>query len=410
MKHRTLTALTALLLLTGTTAAQTKTTQTKTTSSGASTGIEALLVNTDPIPLQAGESGDINLKLRNTGDTEAENVEVHLADSFPFKVQPDRQRNYSLGDMTPGQEYQISTDVLVAEDAPDGTSNFKLKISYGDFSFTEKVPVEVQSQDIELNLANIQTQPSTLMPDTEDNQLTVETVNNGDKTAENVVLKLEFPEYFEKTSSFSTREALGNLKPGQVKKAEFKFDINRTAPEGMADIPATLTYTEDDSTAEIKKQENFNIHLNGKPQYKVTNIESDLVTGQKGTLRVTVKNTGEQKSTSTRIRVLDSSDLPFSYDSSSQFIGTLKPGQSGQAVFQITTEQDAAVKDYLLDFEIRGVKDTEVFTDDKTLKLNVKASQQQESGTPTLPIAALIIIAAITIYYFRKSKNTEQEG
>ena len=73
-------------------------------TAGATTNLNALLINTDPVPVQSGEDAEINFKIRNTGGTEAENVEVEIVDSFPFELKPDRQRNYSLGEVTPGQE------------------------------------------------------------------------------------------------------------------------------------------------------------------------------------------------------------------------------------------------------------------------------------------------------------------
>ncbi|MFB6200186.1 MAG: COG1361 S-layer family protein, partial [Candidatus Nanohaloarchaea archaeon] len=361
MNTKTTTALTALMLLVGGAAAQIQT-QRPTTS------IEATLINTDPAPVQSGEDAEITFKVRNTGNTEAENIKLQLIDSFPFKIKPDRKTNYSLGDMMPGQEYQISTEVLVSEQAPDGLNSLKFKTFHGETTITHEVPVQVQSQDIELNLANLKTSPTTLTPDTEDAKLTLQVVNNGEKTAENTVINIELPETFQATSSFSTRQALGNIAPGQVKTAEFTFDVGKNARKGSVHIPATISYSadSDDTTSRIKEEAGFSFHLAGKPQFKVVEVESNLETGAKGELRVKVKNTGSEKSSSTRIRVLDSSDLPFSYDSSSQYIGTLEPNQTGTAVFNVETETDAVAKDYLIDFELRGVKDTQVYVEDET--------------------------------------------
>lgn len=383
-------------------------------TAGASTNLNALLINTDPVPVQSGEDAEVNFKIRNTGSTEAENVQVEILDSFPFELKPDRQGNYSLGDVAPGQEYQISSEILVADNAPDGMNNFRVRISYGDFSVVKKIPVQVQSQDIELNLANLKTSPTQLTPDTEDAKMTLEVVNNGEKTAENAVLNIDLPESFQATSSFSTRQALGNIAPGEVKTAEFTFDVEETAESGDIEIPAEISYSTDSSgsTSRITEETGFNFYLAGKPQFEVTGVEADLQTGSnQRELRLEIRNTGSEESSSTRVRVLDSSDLPFDYGSSSQYIGTLEPNQTGTAVFQVDTESGAEIKEYLLDFEIRGVKDTEVYVEDTTVQVDVENGQRDSGSSLPLPLigAVLLVIAGGLLYWRRSGKDEEEK-
>jgi hypothetical protein len=393
MKTKTATITFATLLLFTAVAAQ--------THAGSSSNVEATLINTDPVPLQSGESGDLTFKLVNSGNTEAKDVQVELLDNYPFQVKPDRKKVYSLGEMVQTQEYQISTEVMVADDAPDGSNNFKIRVIHGELNKTVNVPVEVQSDDIELNIANLKTQPKQLMPDTDNNLMTVEVVNNGEKTSENTVLDLEMPNYFEQTSSFSTRQALGNIQPGQVKTAEFNFDMSEEAEAGLTEIKATLTYSPGDSTSEVTQEINFDVDVEGRPWFEIIDSESQLKTGSTRELRLEVKNKGDEKSSSTRIRVLDSSDQPFSYDSSSQYVGTLEPGQTGTAVFEVETESDAPAKEYLLDFEIRGVKGTEVFVEDTTVEASVSQGQQSSSSTIYLLIAGVLLVLVGGVYYFR---------
>ena len=404
-KTKTTTVLLLATLFLGTAVAQ------QTSTSRASTNLEASFINSDPVPLQSGEDGDLTFKIRNTGDIEADNVNVRLLDNYPFEVTPDRQTNYSLGDLTPGQEYQISTNVLVADDAPDGSNSFRIRITHGDFSVTRNIPVEVQSEDIELNVANLKTQPQQLMPDTDNNMMSVDIVNNGEKTAENVVLDLNLPEAFQETSSFSTRQALGNIQPGQVKTAEFNFDISETAAEGAMSVEGALSYSAGDSSSEVTDTVGFDLYMEGKPQFQISEVESDLKIGSTGEVRLKVKNTGQETSSSTRIRVLDSSDQPFTYDSSSKYIGTLDPGQTGQAVFEVDTESGASVKQYLVDFETRGVKDTEVFVEDETVQINVADStgNKNEGGLPLPLIAGLLILLGGGLYYFKFYRTEENE-
>lgn len=401
MNKNKLTASIALILLFigGVTAQQQQATTSQAERLSSST-LTMSVVNTDPYPLQSDEQGDLRLQIRNKGSSSAQNVEVTLLDNFPFEVKPDRQKSFEFGEIVQGQEYQIPTEVLVAEDAPDGSNTFKARVVTDNMNRTLEIPVEVQSQDIELNIANLQTEPGTLMPDTDNNQINIDIVNNGEKTAENVVLNLNTPEFFEKTSSFSTRKALGNVAPGERKTASFTLDLNESAPSGMTTFETVTTYSADDSTAEIEQSDTFQLSIEGKPQFQVSKVESDLRTGSTGKLRLEVTNNGDVQSSSTRIRVMDSSDQPFTYDSSSQYIGTLEAGESGEAVFNVETDSEASVKDYLIDFEVRGVKDTEVFVEDETVETSVTSGETEDSGLPT-PLIAVLGGLALVLLVFR---------
>lgn len=370
------------------------------TTQGLTTNINANLISTDPVPLQSGEQGDLSFKIRNSGGTEAQNVKVELVDNYPFQIKQDRKKSYEFGEMSPGQEYQISTEVVVADDAPDGSNDFKARIISGQLNRTVNIPVEVQSNDIELNLANLATQPDQLMPDTENNKLSIDLVNNGEKKAENVVLNLETPEFFEQTSSFSTRKSLGNINPGERKTAAFNLGINESAPAGMAQLQTVTTYSADDSTNSIEETEDFSVNIEGKPQFEIESVESDLRTGKTEQLSLKVRNTGEEKSSSTRIRVMDSSDQPFTYDSSNQYIGTLQPGQTGEAAFEVETDTDAEVKKYLIDFQVRGVKGTEVFVEDETVEAGVQ-NGPENNGSPLLPVLVVLGLVAAILFVFR---------
>ncbi|MDY6770695.1 MAG: NEW3 domain-containing protein [Candidatus Nanohaloarchaea archaeon] len=365
-------------------------------ATGPTTNLDTTLITTDPVPVQAGEDADISFKVRNTGNAIADNVTVTIVDSFPFTLKPDRQRTYHLGQVAPGQPYYISTEVLVADNAPDGSNDFVVKVSQGDVTFRQTIPVEVQSQDVELNLAGLSTAPSTLTADMEDATITVEAVNNGEEAADNVVLQLELPSSFRATSSFTTREALGTIQPGEVKRASFTVDILPNATKGMATVDASLYWSDD---TQHREATSFQTYIAGRPQFRVVDVSSNLTAGQTGPLRVTVKNVGNEQATATRVRVLDSSDMPFSYASASQYVGTLEPGMTGTAVFEVTAEQGAAIKDYLLDVEIRGVQDTTTYTETATVEVPLQPGTG--GGLPVPLLAGAVLVVAVGGYLGR---------
>jgi len=338
----------------------------------------------------------------NTGDQAAHNVTARLQDEFPFRVVPDRQTTYRIGTVHPGQEYYISTAVLVADDAPDGASPFRLRVSSGDLTRHLEVPVEVEDSAVSLRLASIATSPATLYPDTDDASMTVSVTNTGEASAENAVLELDLPEAFEQTSSFSSRAALGTVAGGATTQATFTFDITEDRGSGAVTVPARLTYEEADGQVLERRNTSFTLYMDGRPRFEVVNATESLRAGGTGSIRVTVRNTGAVESSSTRLRVLDNSDLPFSFGSASSYIGSLDPGETGTAVFSPTVDQDAVVKEHLLDVDIRGTKDTTVFVDQHTLRLDVRNGS--DGGLPVVPIAAISMLVLAGLGYVLRDR------
>jgi hypothetical protein len=353
------------------------------------------------------------MELVNNGSIAADNTEVEILDTYPFTVNPDEKREYSFGEVKTWEQYHFNTEVTVADDVTEGEHDIELRITSGDITKTVSVPVRVQNQAVDLTVTNIQTDPATLLPDTENNELTLDVVNNGDRTAEHVVATTELPDGFEPVNAFAQRQAVGNIAPGETKQATFRFDINTSADAGMVTMPATIQYAKNDSSARETQDVSFDLHLTGAPRYELTGIESDLAAGERGTIRATVQNTGSEKSTSTRLRVLDSADLPFSYDSSNVFIGTLQPGQNGTAVFDVTVEEDAHAKDYLIDFEVRGVKNTDVFVDEFTKRVTAGATGQTGTGMSSAMMAGLagiLVVLAVGGYLLWQRRPLHDRG
>ena len=377
------------------------------TAQGPTTSLETEVLTTDPVPVQSGEDADISLRVRSTGSTEAEDVNVTILDTYPFEVKPDRDRSREIGDLSPGQRYFFSTELLVAEDAPDGNNSLRVRIETASRTFTKTVDIEVQSQDIELDVVNLGTEPTELAPDVEDASLTAEVTNNGDKGAENVVMTLSLPDGFEETSTFSTRQSLGTLSPGEVKEAEFVFDVGENASSGTRQMPAEITYSADDDTGEVTLDRSFELFLSGRPQYEVAEFEGGLQQGESDTVTLRFRNVGSEESESTRVRILESGDQPFTYSSASDFVGTVEPGAEATATFDVSADSSAELQEYLVDFEFRGVDSTEVFVEDTTQRLEVQDSAGG-SGSSPLPIivAGMIVAAAVIGFVFRSRLRT----
>lgn len=364
-----------------------------------SVGMQAISITTDPAPLEAGDDADLDFKIRNAGTGGAEDITVRINDTYPFSTKEDRKRVFELGDVQSLTEYFISTEIVVDENAPDGVNTLPVIIENDRFTVTKELRLDVEQDTADLQLANLQTDPTTLTADTDDVTLTVDLVNNGETEAENVVTTLELPTAFEPVSSFSSRSSLGNIAPGERKSASFTVDISEDAGKGEVSLPTTVSYGEDNS--EYTVQDSIGVYLSGRPDLQLVNSTSEVRVGSDGTITLSVINAGSEESSATRVRAIQVSDIPIEYDSASKYIGTLEPGQSGTAVFDVTVETGAPAKDYLLDFELRGVDDESVSVNDVTTAIPAAPANQDNSGLPWVYIAltvAGVVILGLIVY------------
>lgn len=356
-----------------------------------SAAVSAELVTTDPVVVSSGDTFTAYVQLTNTGRDDVDNVTAVVKDRYPFSVVPGRDRRFSFSSLEAGEVYTFSTELRVAENASEEPHPIALDVSSGSFTTTHHLDLQVQDRAVQLDVANMQTAPDTLRPDTEGNRLTVEVVNTGDGTAENVVLDLDLPAGFERSGAVSDRHAFGSLQPGAAKPATFTVDLAETVGNGTHVVEGTLTYRPDDG-AETTDHVAIPLHVAGTPQFAVRNVTADLATGTTGRVTAVVENVGSATSTATRLRVLDSADMPFDYESASAYVGTLDPGETGTAAFTVTVDSGAVAKDYLVDLEARGVKDTSVFVEPSTVRLPVAGGDGGD--LPLLPLAAAVIAGA----------------
>jgi len=167
----------------------------------------------------------------------------------------------------------------------------------------------------------------------------------------------------------------GTLKQGKQSSSPTKFtiEINKNASAGTYPLTLELSYQyqnnvqvggdEFDSTTglvtnkevgiwyENKTQaQTIEIKVKKEPYFEATNVTGDLYPGESGMLYVVYKNTGEEPAKDATVRV--SAADPFSTTDDQAYLGTLNPGKSAVAVFEMDVDDTATAKPYSLNSEI----------------------------------------------------------
>jgi hypothetical protein len=392
------------------------------------TAIRETFLNQDPDPAEPGKYVELRWKLEKTGNGRINDIRYFLDVDYPFSFDPSDNPERNLGDWegVPDNEDFITLfyKVRVDEDALEGTYKVRLRSMYNfQDSFVEK-EYEVRVGDMkrpEFVLGQLTTAPAKLVSDTEDAELDVELANIGDGDAENVVVEMELPDGFTPSFSYSDRYALGTIPAGTSKTAKFFVDVAKDLPGGPKEARMRVTYKEaDDDDNEVKMRIiNLDIPLRDKPMFEITSVNfspESVLPGSDVEILLEITNEGGEEADSVTVRAFKESSQPFEFNEKSDFIGKLRPGETGQAILSLSVDAGANEKTYVIDLEIRGVEGEDVIVQERTIDIEVGTFGSQggsgflTGGFSALSLLVLVVVAGVVgfgAYTYGKRKSPQ---
>jgi len=386
------------------------------------TAIDVIVNNYDPQPAEAGKFVNVWFKIDNPTDKKSFDLEIEIKPKDGLKLSSGEPSKKRVGIIGASSSLTVQFRLRVEDDAIEGSNIVQVNIlqkTGGLLSFD--LPIEViekERQDVDLEVGLIRSDPTRIKPDDEFVKLDVTLQNLGDTTAKGIQATLkDLPVGVEFSESYSNKELVGNIDADGTKTATFYIDVDESVKpkEYTAKVELSYKYKPDEDEDEyVRETVNLPVRISIKsiPLYNITNIEftpKELRAGlKKVKMTVTIKNIGEEKGESVRIKVYGKSEQPFDYDVSSNFVAPeLKPGDTGQATLEFDIEDDAALQTYLLDFEIKNLVGDDVVTYAKTVSVKVELPRKK-SALKSVIIAAVIIGAVSAYIYLRKKKQRKK--
>ncbi len=179
---------------------------------------------------------------------------------------------------------------------------------------------------------------------------------------------------------------------------EYKKDIRMTSGStnvmGLPDKDHAAFYQTANKTLTIP------IVIEPQPILSVTGVSGQIAAGSSSTINVTYTNTGELPATDAVARIV--AIKPFSCDRSMQPLGTIAPGLSKTASFDISVENEAVVKTYGLDSEVKYTDADDEIAYSSNMKVNVTVTPAEKKLNITgIAIAGIAITLIVLIF-----KNT----
>ena len=166
---------------------------------------------------------------------------------------------------------------------------------------------------------------------------------------------------------------------------QVRITTNNVVRLGLTGMDHITHYTSANKTLLIP------IYVKASPGFEVTGISGNLVAGEKQAIDVTYKNTGELTAEDANVRMVVM--RPLSVEQSVVRLGTIAPGESQTASFNILADSDAVIKTYGIDSEIKYYDEQGEITISDNLEVSVPLEGAEKNiGAFELALAGMIIL------------------
>ncbi len=337
------------------------------------------------------ETFTLSVDITNEDTENKTDVKLTIDASDPFDVNNDV---WDIGNLSNGETKSGTFRVEVDRNTAQGKYDLDFNLEDSEDDYDDAFEIQVDSRQADLIIGDIQSLPSTIMPNQENVKLMITIENIGGGDAEFTKAKLNLPLGITSSSSYSDSTNLGTISSGLSKTATFYVDLDKTIKSGDKKATLVLDYRSDSDDQDQSLE--FDIPVKGKPQFEViaTKVNPSKVSaGESGNLEITIKNIGEEEGKETSIRVFENTDHPIEFDKKTSLIGNIVEGASGSAVFAFDVNNNAIANNYLVKIQVRSVSQGEVFVEEHTVNLLISDSE----GTSLVVIFSGIAIALVVL-------------
>ncbi len=184
-------------------------------------------------------------------------------------------------------------------------------------------------------------------------------------------------------------------------QSQVEMTDGSTVRLGLPDLDHTTFYKTRNTTLQIP------LVIEPAAKFAVSDVEGELTSGQSGIINVTYTNVGEVEAVDAFARIIVMK--PLSSDRSVVNLGTIAPGESKTASFDLAAEISAVEKNYGIDSEIKYCdEDGEIeFSDNIIVEVPLRSREARISIT-TLALAGILLIGAYMGYNTMRKKDDKK--
>lgn len=381
------------------------------TAAQTSSNIDIELKNSEPTPLQTSEYADIWLEVRNTGSSEADNIEIEFNENYPFSVERGDRKNWSIPELIPGDTYQMHLQTRVDNNAVQGNDTLNFKVETPGISFEEKVPVEVRSDRNILSLNQVNFPEKAAPGSTNQMQLNLENLGSGQ--LKNIQVSLDTSsENLPLATSGSSQKNIASIDSASVETLNYSLSIDESAENGVYKLPIQINF-ENEAGTSFEQQTTTGINVGGEPQLDVDlNTEEAITEGTRElTFRLVNKGHGSADFVSMEIQENENIEVIGSDD---VYIGSMDSDDFQTASFDVHIEAETEsvnINEIKMPVKLEYTDQNGEQSSTKTVlaefytREDVQRYGLDSGGSPLPLIAVLLLLVGGGVYYWRRKRK-----
>ena len=367
---------------------------------GPSTNLEMDVLKTEPVPLQAGEYGDVWIRVTNTGNTEATNPTFEVVNEFPYQA-TDKKKWNPNGGLQPGESYDMRVQVKVNENAVFGNNDLKIRKSSSNNTFiTENIPLEVRTDDRSLVVSDL-IFPDRIEPGSS-SEMNIALQNQANSVFRNIDVSLnveDLPVAPQETS----RKRISSIGPEESDTASFTLDVDQDAENQLYQMPIDITY-QNQAGQEFTTTQTTGVNVGGYPNIDVAIEESDIRTSGTGSVTLRILNRGEGQARFAEVS-LEESDQYEILSQDSIYLGTMIADDYQTAEFELYVEEDDKLQlPVKVDYRTGEGDQSMNFTVEREMYSSEELSRYTggNGNLPWIPIVVVLLLIGAVIYWRRR--------
>ncbi|KKI00333.1 hypothetical protein EO95_01320 [Methanosarcina sp. 1.H.T.1A.1] len=249
-------------------------------------------------------------------------------------------------------------------------------------------------------------------------------------TAKDIEATLQSGTKYVEIESTTSVQSVEELETGHTSTLSYTIKIDGDTPAGDYELLLPVTYeyqanvrtvtadvinlglTDVDYTREYKTKTEIlriPVSIKSEPKFEVTDVSGSLVQGESKVIEVTYKNTRESVAKDSLARIIVMS--PLSTEKSIVRLGDVGPGEEKTARFEILADQEAIVKNYGINSEIKYVDEEGETSFSENMKVNVPLeATEKKFSTTGIAIVLIILIALYQIGNAHRKRNQNNEN
>jgi hypothetical protein len=324
-----------------------------------------------------------------------------------------------LGDLKGSNTANAVITTKIQGDAVSGTYNLPLTMKYSylesaeqygtdtiqyyykEVNETVNLPIKIKP---ELKISVLSVTEEHLNAGTE-GYITLEVKNVGHENGKNAILKIDRND---QSPILPTTGSMyvGDFAVDQVVSSRFKVSVTSDAEAQAYPLDVFVNYENSEGDQVTSDVETIGLDVGKKIDFNITSPPATVVPGQKKVITVTYTNTGGATAYNVQARI--SAVDPFTSNDDTAFLGTLAPGDSGDASFEISLDKSATIKEYALDSEIRyrDALDNSLISDPMKVRIAVE-KENSLLGNPFV-LAVIAVVVILIGYLIYRQRTTRQ--